>query len=142
MSKKRKSYIGRIYTIEPEHIIKKRDLANYKTSKQSAANNKRPVLVSVQRTGKRVQVSSMTSKAQPTDIAKGYRTKLEKTYPGRESYVKTESIGKSRKTGMNFMIDKDPLTRSNLKIQAKQEDVGKHQRARSKMLKKRKHKKK
>jgi len=142
MSDKRKSYVGRIYVVEPEHIIKKRDLANYKASKQSSANNKRPVFVSVQRRGKRVQVSSMTSKARLTDISKGYRLKLERTYPNRESYVKTESIGKSRKTGMNFRIDKDPLTRSNLKIQANQEDIVKHQQARLKMLKRRKYKKK
>ena len=101
---------GQIYRVSPEHLVKKRDLDRYNKAKGNKANNPRPVMIAVQRKGSRVQISEMTTKATQEQISKKQKVKLAKTYPNKNSYVNTNTIGKSRKTGKIFKVGEVPLT--------------------------------
>jgi|SRR5690625_162395 len=130
-NKKQTNNEGTIYRIAPEHVVKKRDLSKYNKVKGTKATNPRPVMVAVQRKGKRVQISEMTTKATQKQIDKKQRVKLDKTYPNKNSYVNTNTIGKSRKTGKNFKVGEPPLTRAqNKKVHS--DDLDKFKKARKK----------
>lgn len=109
MFNKKKSHVGEIYSIDPRHVVKKKNIEKYNKVKSDNKSNNRLVMVSEQRAGKRVQVSQMTTKASEQQLSRKQRVKLEKTYKNKDSYVNTDTQGKSRLTGKNFTIGKDPL---------------------------------
>ena len=138
----RKKHIGKIYFIDPAHVVKKNQISKYKKTKGHKAKNKRPVVVTEVRRGNVVQVSQMTTKATEKDLKSGNKVQMTKTYPNKKSYTKVSTTGKSRKTGKKFAVGKDPLIRENYQRKANKDDMDKYYIARKRQLERIKAKKK
>lgn len=128
LKQKKKNHIGKIYAVNPKHIVKKRDWESYEKIKGKNANNDRLVMVGVQKKNKKVQVSNLTTKATSDQIDKKHKVRLYETYKNKKSYVDTNTIGKSRLTGKNFKVGQSPLNKPIKK--AKDKDIQDYQNAR------------
>jgi len=132
-------YIGRVYSIKPEHIVKSKDLKTYKETKAKRgdnASNKKIVAVTVQNRGKKVQVSAVTTKANEQQIKRNQKSLLETTNFKKKSYLDTNTIAKSRKTGKHFEIGIDPLVSKNRESKKiTKDDLDKYNKKRKKRYK-------
>lgn len=124
---KQQNHEGELYLVNPKHLIKKKDWGKYLTAKGNTLN-KRLVMVGKQKRGKIAQVSNLTTKATPTQISRNQRVKLSKTFPNKDSYADTNTIGKSRLSGKKFKIGVAPLNKPT-KI-AHPDDLEKYRKAR------------
>lgn len=128
MSKKKK-HIGKIYYVDPIHLVKPKRWSQYVRAKGPSALNKRPVAVTIQRSKRNVQVSELTSQATDKQVLKHQRVRLENTYPNKKSYINTETISRSRKTKKKFRVGELPLKNAvSKKIEAKDLQRFKHAR--------------
>lgn len=129
MAKKKSE--GEIYFVDPRHVVKDKNWSVYSKSKGSEAQNKRPVMIGVQKNSK-VQVSELTTKSTASKLSKDHSVRLKNTFPKKPSFVDTNTIGKSRLSKKPFKLGKDPLTatqKSNLKVHP--DDMKKYKEARS-----------
>ena len=108
---KQENHEGDIYLVNPKHLIKKKDWGKYINVKNGTIN-KRLVIVGEQRRGKVAQISNLTTKATPTQITRKQRVRLDKTFPNKNSYADTNTLGKSRLNGKKFKIGRPPLTKA------------------------------
>lgn len=129
MKSRKINHEGEIYRIPNEHVVKKSNMKLFKEKKKGTSSNPRPVMIAIQKSGKRVQISELTKQASYEQISKQQRVRLSKTYPNKNSHADTNTIGKSRKTGKNFVIGKDPLIKpDNKKIH--KDDMEEYKKAR------------
>jgi hypothetical protein len=130
MAKQRKKkHVGEIYYVDPKHLVKSKDWNKYKKSKGNNPNP-RPVMVGIENSSKKVQVSQMYSKASPKQVSRNQRIKMDKTYPKKSSYVDTNTMAKSKSSNKKFKIGEDPLLTPTKKADSK--DINKYQQSRKK----------
>lgn len=124
-----KSSVGSVYYINPKHLVPPDEMIEYSKSKKGQVNN-RPVMVAIERKNNTVQLSRMTSKATPKQIALNQKVRLKHTYPGDKKYIDTNTISKSKASGKKFKIGEDPLLKSKSKVN--QKDINNYNLARKK----------
>lgn len=124
--KKVKTHVGEIYAINPKHVV--HSSKDYNKAKGSHAKNKRLVMVGVEKSSKKVQVSNMTTKATKKQVNRKQRVRLSETYPNKTSYVNTDTVAKSKITKKHFKVGIPPLTKPQAK--AKPGDIKSYQKAR------------
>jgi len=127
--KKSKNHEGEIYLVNPKHVVKKKDITQYNHAKGSKSKNKRLVMIGIQRGGKRVQISEITTKATDKQIRRKQKVELSNTKLSKKSYVDTNTIGKSRLTSKNFKVGDQPLKKP-IKTKANKEDLKTYKAAR------------
>lgn len=109
MSKKvKKSHEGQIYLVSPKHVVQKKDLPTYNAVKGKKATNKRLVMVGVEKSGKKVQVSNMSTKATQKQLRMKWKVPLKKSFVS-PSYVDSNTIFQSKLTRKHFRIGEPPL---------------------------------
>ena len=129
--KKNNSAIGNIYYVDPKHLIKPEDMADYSLARNT--NKKRPVMVTVQKRNDGVQISKMTT-VKPTkkQIDRYQKVKLddESKLKAKDSYLDTRTMSKSEATNKKFKLGEDPLKNSPRK--ASNNDINNVNKARKK----------
>lgn len=127
--KKSTNHEGEIYLVNPKHVVKKKDRAQYNRTKGSKSKNKRLVMVGVQRGGKRVQISEITTKATDKQLRRKQKIELSNTKLSKKSFVDTNTIGKSRLTNKNFKVGDQPLKKP-VKTKVSKDDLKTYKKAR------------
>lgn len=116
----KKNYVGDIYFIDPKHVVEKNRLNKYVSSKGLKANNKRPVMIGVEKSGKKVQVSDISTKATKNEIKNKLVVELKNTNLKHKSYVDTSTRAKSEATKKHFKVGIPPLIgKSKIKVDSK-----------------------
>lgn len=114
---KNKKHIGEIYYVNPRHLIKPSEWSNYVLKR---GVSKRPVAVTIQNSGKRVQVSQITHQSTQNQIERNQRIKMENTFrTNGTSYLNTDTVSKSKLTKKKFVIGKAPLKKTTKKVDQK-----------------------
>lgn len=124
--KRTKKHVGEIYAINPRHIVKNQTA--YNNAKGNQSTNKRLVMVGVEKSSKKVQISNMTTKAKQSELNRYQKVQFNQTYPNKNSFVSTNTISKSNLTKKHFRIGEPPLTKIQRK--ASPSDITKYQKAR------------
>ncbi|MDZ4195960.1 MAG: hypothetical protein U1C51_01790 [Candidatus Izemoplasmatales bacterium] len=137
MEKKKKTqakqHEGEIYLVSPRHVVDKKDIDTYNKLKGDKAKNKRLVMVGVEKSGKKVQLSNMTTKATKKQVDKKWKVPLKNTF-NNPSYVETTTISKSKSTKKPFILGKPPL--ANNKGMVHNDDLKRYKSAREQRYKK------
>lgn len=126
--KYQKLNVGEIYYVHYKHLVKPEKWATYALTKGRKANNLRPVVVSVQRRGKHVQISNMTHQASQQQLLRQQKVKLKDAQSNEASYVDTNTISRSRMTNRKFAIGEAPLVSSSKRLSSR--DLSKLNKAR------------
>ncbi|CDR31040.1 Uncharacterised protein [Acholeplasma oculi] len=132
---KKKKHIGDVYAIPPEHIVEASRIKEYRKIKTSRGQNpdaKKLVMVGVEKSSNKVQLSDVSTKATQRELSKKQAVKLDNSKFKKASYADTSTKSKSEKTRKHFKVGVDPLTkvnRSSIKIHSN--DMNKYENARS-----------
>lgn len=111
-----KKHEGEIYLVSPRHVVAKKDIDAYNKLKGDKAKNKRLVMVGVEKSGKKVQLSNMTTKTTQKELVRKQHIKLKYTYPSKESFVETNTTARSKATNKKFRIGSSPLVAPVAKV--------------------------
>lgn len=132
---KKKKSLGNVYAISPEHIVEKNRLIDYKNTKIARGQNpnaKKLVMVGIEKSGNKVQLSDISTKTTQRELSKKQSVKLSESNFNKASYADTSTRSKSEKTRKHFKIGVDPLTRVNQsRTKIHSSDMKKYEDARS-----------
>ncbi|MCU0104726.1 hypothetical protein N7603_03555 [Acholeplasma vituli] len=132
--KKKKGYVGDIYFIDPSHVIEKNRLQKYTEIKGSKSSNKRPVMVGIEKSSKKVQISDISTKATKAEINKKMMVPLKNTKLKQKSYVDSSTKSKSELTRKHFKVGEPPLVNKS-KIKVDNRDIAEYELSRKKRYK-------
>lgn len=114
------SVIGNIYFVHPSHVIKKSEMSTYIRKKGNA--NKRPIAITSEKkpnskTDKRVGVSKIYgTPGKSKQVQRGNRTLLSETKMNKKSWISSDELNKSFKTGKDFEYGSPPLINRRGKV--------------------------
>lgn len=132
--KKKKGYVGDIYFIDPSHVVEKNRLQKYNAMKGTKSSNKRPVMVGVEKSSKKVQISDISTKATNAEIKKKLMIPLIYTKMKHKSYVDSSTKSKSELTKKHFKVGEPPLVNKS-KIKVDSRDIAEYESSRKKRYK-------
>lgn len=131
----KKKYVGDVYFVSPEHVVEKNRIKSYKEAKGKDSTNKRPVMVGVEKSSNKVQISDISTKATRKEIVGGLAVELKSSGFKRKSYVDTSTRSKSEYSNKHFKVGEPPLDKkSNIKIS--KQDIDRYHAARKRRYRK------
>jgi hypothetical protein len=128
--KTKKRYVGDIYFVDPIHIVEKHRISQYNKLKGSKAGNKRPVMVGIEKSGNKVQISDISTKAKRHELERNLVVELKNTKLNHRSYVDTSTRSKSELTRKHFKVGESPLVKKS-KIKVNSQDIDDYNKARN-----------